>query len=189
MLKFNTLLKEANFDPTKVFTATSSVGISKMKTLLVALLVISSSIANAKDDLDARAQYRLCGMYMDSNAKQAAKYCQLSAAQGLPEAEFRLGWFYEQGIGVAKDSDQSMKWYKSAADHGFLEAQYKLGIKQRPAPAPSVQTKSDGYDEQKCKILAQIYFDCSRRNGQTQCHTEEEATFPCGSLSRFIHER
>jgi hypothetical protein len=87
---------------------------------------------------------------------------------------------FENGNGVSKNSDEAAKWYELAADHGFLEAQYKLGIKQRPA-TPRIGTKSDGYDEEKCKLVWEIYSDCAHRNGISQCDVEGEATLrpPC----------
>ena len=34
---------------------------------------------------------------------------------------------YENGIGVKKDNDEAVKWYREAAEQGHADAQYNLG--------------------------------------------------------------
>ncbi len=41
---------------------------------------------------------------------------------------FKIGYIYERGIGVAKDATEAFKWYRKAADAGLAEAQYNLGV-------------------------------------------------------------
>jgi|GEM_PF-1042852 len=41
---------------------------------------------------------------------------------------FKIGYIYERGIGVAKDATEASKWYRKAADAGLAEAQYNLGV-------------------------------------------------------------
>eukprot|EP01133_Synstelium_polycarpum_P006814 gene6814-7919_t len=43
-------------------------------------------------------------------------------------ADFHLGTFYSQGVGVKEDADLALKWFKSAADHDLAEGQYALGM-------------------------------------------------------------
>jgi hypothetical protein len=88
---------------------------------------------------DARAQSILGTMVVDSNPKEAVKWYKLAAAQGYAEAEYKMGWVYEDGIGVPRDKDEAARWYKLAAEHGYLEAQYKLGTQQRPTAPPPTQ--------------------------------------------------
>ena len=50
-----------------------------------------------------------------------------SAEQGDAEAQFDLGWCYDDGRGVAKDYVEAVKWYRKAAGQNFAPAQFNLG--------------------------------------------------------------
>ena len=49
-----------------------------------------------------------------------------AAEDGEPTAEYNLGWAHEAGLGVAKDLDQAIEWYRKAADHGDESAKRRL---------------------------------------------------------------
>lgn len=49
------------------------------------------------------------------------------ADQGNAQAQLDLGWFYENGRGVAQDDAQAVVWIRKAADQGLADAQYVLG--------------------------------------------------------------
>src|SRR6185312_9838688 len=57
----------------------------------------------------------------------AAGWYRQAAVQGHVEAQHRLGFCYENGIGVEKDAQQAVEWYRQAAIQGHAEAQYKMG--------------------------------------------------------------
>jgi TPR repeat protein len=59
--------------------------------------------------------------------KRAVMWYKLAAEQGLPEAQFRLGFLSEQGRGVPKDDAEAAKWYTQSADHGYAPAMARLG--------------------------------------------------------------
>lgn len=48
------------------------------------------------------------------------------AEQGYPLAECQVGYFYYEGIGVAKDIGKAVYWTESAARHGDRDGQYNL---------------------------------------------------------------
>jgi len=50
------------------------------------------------------------------------------AEQGDANAQFRLGWCYDTGQGVAKDEQEAVKWYRKAAEQCHVGAQVNLGI-------------------------------------------------------------
>lgn len=50
------------------------------------------------------------------------------ADEGDPIAQFNLGFSYERGQGVARDSAEAAKWYLLAAEQGHADAQYRLGL-------------------------------------------------------------
>ena len=50
-----------------------------------------------------------------------------SAEQGDAEAQFNLGFCYDDGRGVKKDYGEAVKWYRKAAEQNFAPAQFNLG--------------------------------------------------------------
>ena len=50
------------------------------------------------------------------------------AKQGDPAAQSKLGHMYHWGIGVSRDTQKSIKWYRMAAKQGYTDAQVFLGI-------------------------------------------------------------
>ena len=50
------------------------------------------------------------------------------AEGGDAEAQYLLGLNYGLGIGVLKDEEEEVKWYRLAADQGHAEAQQNLGV-------------------------------------------------------------
>jgi len=50
------------------------------------------------------------------------------ADQGYAQAQYNLGTCYLDGIGVAKDLVEAVKWHRKAADQGHAPAQYVLGL-------------------------------------------------------------
>ena len=50
------------------------------------------------------------------------------AEQGDAEVQFRLGFMYAKGQGVARDYSQAVEWFRKAAEQGVAVAQYNLGI-------------------------------------------------------------
>ena len=50
------------------------------------------------------------------------------AEQGNVDAQFDLGFMYENGDGVPKDSAQAAQWYRKAAEQGLSGAQNSLGV-------------------------------------------------------------
>ena len=52
---------------------------------------------------------------------------QAKAEKGDAEAQFNLGFCYDDGRGVAKDSKEAVKWYRKAAEQDYAPAQFNLG--------------------------------------------------------------
>ena len=51
----------------------------------------------------------------------------MAAEQGDAEAQATLGAMYYIGIGVRRDNDKALRWYREATDQGYAEAQAALG--------------------------------------------------------------
>jgi hypothetical protein len=50
------------------------------------------------------------------------------AKAGDPKAQYKLGYDYYNGKGVAKDYAQAAVWWEKSADQGFASAQNNLGV-------------------------------------------------------------
>lgn len=53
---------------------------------------------------------------------QAAYYTKLSADTGFEVAQYNLGQFYAQGIGVPQSDTEAFRYYLMAAEQYFLDA-------------------------------------------------------------------
>ena len=49
-----------------------------------------------------------------------------AAAKGNADAMHRLGYMYEDGIGVASDKTEAVRWYRKAVDRSHIKAMLKL---------------------------------------------------------------
>lgn len=47
---------------------------------------------------------------------------------GNAEAQYKVGNAFREGKGIDSDKDKSAEWYRKAADQGYSEAEYQLGI-------------------------------------------------------------
>lgn len=65
---------------------------------------------------------------MKENAAEAAKWFRLAAEQNDPQAQFTLGYLYQDGRGVAKNGPEALKWYQRAAEQGHAIALFAMGI-------------------------------------------------------------
>ena len=90
---------------------------------------------NSNDDEGNRQEQEL--------KAKAAEYLK-AAEQGDAEAQFSLGWSYENGYGVEKSYTKAVKWYSKAAEQelakSFTEAVEWLG-KASEQGLPEAQRK------------------------------------------------
>ncbi len=63
----------------------------------------------------------------ENHVADAIEQLKKAGEQGDAGAQFKLGTFYHQGIGVEQGYNQAFKWYQKAAEQGYAEAQYYLG--------------------------------------------------------------
>src|SRR3989442_13689308 len=63
--------------------------------------------------------------------KTALNQLRVRAEQGNVDAQFDLGFMYQNGDGVPKDSAQAAQWYRKAAEQGMEGAQNNLGLRYR----------------------------------------------------------
>lgn len=67
-------------------------------------------------------------LYKAKKYKEALVWYELAANKKHKEAQYSLGWQYEQGQGVSKDTIKAMEYYRMAAEQGHTDAQRRLGI-------------------------------------------------------------
>lgn len=77
----------------------------------------------------ARAQDRLAWLYHDrSEYKKAFQMFLLAARQGIDQSQTNVGYYYEMGLGTAKNQDAAVLWYGRAAKQGNPKAQFNLAV-------------------------------------------------------------
>lgn len=64
---------------------------------------------------------------LEPDPVRGARWFRKAAAQGIPQAEFELGWAFENGLGVPRDPITAARWYKRAIDAGDINAINNLG--------------------------------------------------------------
>jgi len=93
--------------------------------LFLILHVACQNSANAgkKDKIEEAAALMERGDY-------APAYCIWMdlADDGVTEAQYILGWMYNNGYGVAIDDERAREWWAEAADEGHVEAQFSLAM-------------------------------------------------------------
>ena len=101
------------------------------------------------------------------------------AEQGDAEAQFNLGFCYDDGRGVRKDYGEAVKWYRKAAEQSNDKAQYNLGC----CYANGQGVWKDYGDAVKwyrqaaeqCHAEAQYNLGCGYANGQGVARDKVEA--------------
>ena len=82
----------------------------------------------AADLGDAQAQYVLAShFFAEEQMAEAVRYATAAAEQDHAEASFFVGNVYYAGVGVAKDLDVALSWYRKASALGSSTAAYMAG--------------------------------------------------------------
>lgn len=63
-----------------------------------------------------------------AHLEMAVSHFTKAAARGNPVAQTYLGYLYFMGQGVSQNDRMAAAWYRKAAEHGFLDAQLRLGL-------------------------------------------------------------
>ena len=66
--------------------------------------------------------------YRSGDYSTAFKEWSPLAEQGMTDAQFNIGWMYDNGIGVKKSYKTALKWYRLAAENEHADAQYILAL-------------------------------------------------------------
>lgn len=93
----------------------------------VAKRLLPSKLANAPMFLTPDLTSGLAALEA-GNAPTALRHLRPLAAQGVAEAEYRMGILCLHGIGLVQDHGDAVFWLTRAAGHGHGEAQSELGM-------------------------------------------------------------
>lgn len=109
---------------------------------------------------DPSSMLAMCAWYMvgaepvlPRNEEEAYEWAHRAAECGLAKAQFAVGYFQENGIGVERDILQSANWYRKAAAGGDERAIERLK-KNRDGAATNknAKKKSDSKKDKDCVI-------------------------------------
>ncbi|GAB5520187.1 MAG: hypothetical protein RhofKO_24380 [Rhodothermales bacterium] len=59
--------------------------------------------------------------------QEAVRWYERPAKDGDQYAQYRLGYLYEEGLGVKRNWKRAAEWYRRAADQGYVTAYFALG--------------------------------------------------------------
>jgi len=105
------------------------------------------------------AIYELGLPNLPQDYSEALKWYKLSALQGYADAEFSVGHFYADGLGVNIDRKEAIRWWKLSASHGSSRAQHNLGVSYK-----------DGEGVSKDYSVAMNYFKLAAAQGEVRAY-------------------
>ena len=112
--------ESAQNQPEVIETNLSSENLRELKTADLMTLAQAGS---------PKAQYELAYRYgSQGNYDSAVKWLFPVASNGLADAQYLLGLYFQYGHGVEQDSIKSQIWYAKAAEQGIEEAQRQLDL-------------------------------------------------------------
>ena len=65
--------------------------------------------------------------YLEKDYEMAFMLYQRAAADGDPEAQYKLGKMYYGGEGTEKNTDEAIRLFRLAAEQGYEKAEFRLG--------------------------------------------------------------
>lgn len=105
----------------------------------------------AAEQNHAPSQMALCAWYMvgvenvlEKDESEAYEWAKRAAAQGLPKAQYTLGYFTEMGIGCRRDPLEANVWYVRAADQGEDRARHRIAAIQAASTGADPMTAAAG---------------------------------------------
>jgi TPR repeat protein len=103
------------------------------------------------------------GQGIKQDYKEAFKWYELAADQGLTDAQLRIGLMYQLGQGIKQDYQLSEKFYRNAAKQGDPDAQLMLGL-----------AYWSGRGLQQDKIRAYMWVNIAAANGSHEALSQRD---------------
>ena len=96
---------------------------NSLRALVAVLALVSSCMsASASDFAKGREAFR------SGDFAMALREFRPLAEQGNSDAQFSLGYMYDNGHGVLEDDVEAVRWYRLAAEQGKVYAQFNIGV-------------------------------------------------------------
>jgi TPR repeat protein len=87
---------------------------------------------NRKTSMDAKTRFnRACTLWNKGELKSAFRLFLIAAKNGDASAQLNLGYFYDVGLGVRKNPDKALYWYRRASKRGNRAAAHNIGTLYR----------------------------------------------------------
>ena len=93
---------------------------------------------------------------MPQSWEKAVRWYTQAAEQGMPRAQYLLGWCFENGKGVEKDLDRALHLYRQAAEQEYkeaVEAVKRLELGTLPEDKKSLNFEGKNVKPDKGKVL------------------------------------
>ena len=116
---------QAQADLAEKFRTGDGVAVNHFEALKWAKL--SSAGGNALGDFIVGKMYSRGEGVVSKDYAEAASWYRKAAEKGLDRAQFELGVYYFEGMGVPKDYTEAIKWYRKAAKQNYGKALFNLG--------------------------------------------------------------
>lgn len=119
--------------------------------------------SNSIDVPPSFASYNGSLRMLDNNDSQAFALNKLAAEQGMHDAVLAMGWFYLNGVGVERDEEKAIRWYRKSARQGDPQAMFSLGyiayVNRNFADALNWLIRADGKGHNRSKYwLGKMYW-------------------------------
>jgi TPR repeat protein len=99
--------------------------IEKMKKkflLFIGMLFMNFVFGQNADELNTQSKELL----NNRDYEKALPILRKSAELGNAEAQYNLGYFLQNGVGIAKNEKEAFEWYKKSSENGFNDGHYAM---------------------------------------------------------------
>ncbi|KAG1233629.1 hypothetical protein G6F35_001283 [Rhizopus arrhizus] len=107
--------------------------------------------------------------YLNAHPMMAYKWCLYATENGNEIAEYTLGCYHEDGIGIYPNYSQALEWFTKSASKGYRPAEDKLNIpcnKRKSIVINSKRKRNKRYYEESIRIA-----ELSRKaKAENDCH-------------------
>ncbi|CAO3665867.1 unnamed protein product [Rhizopus stolonifer] len=106
--------------------------------------------------------------YLNAHPIMAYKWCQYATESGNKVAEYTLGCYHEEGIGVNANYSQALEWFSKSASKGYQPAEEKLNIPSNKRKSAILNSKKGNkqYYEESIRVA-----ELSRKaKAEKDCH-------------------
>src|SRR5690554_165459 len=95
---------------------------NKITILLFPLFISSFTFAQSAEELNLKSKQ----LIQERKFEEALPLVKKSAELGNPEAQYNYAIFLQEGIGIQKNEQESIKWYSKSSDNGFNDGHYAM---------------------------------------------------------------